>query len=163
MSGNSQNPQEEPKTTDTDLRYLGYFGRLRNLVAVKAAALSSVARYSAYTSDVVSSVSTTSFNISKQGRSFSTNSPPECCSLCIWSLLGICNHRCKQWRFTRNMVTITHIGYKDWHAGKDKSEVTRTVLSRTIFQSLASMALPAFAIHTQVHLFQKVFAKGYSS
>jgi hypothetical protein len=50
-------------------------------------------------------------------------------------------------------------GHRDYALGRGNEEVTRTVLKRSIFQSVASMALPAFAIHTQVRVFQHVFKK----
>ena len=54
---------------------------------------------------------------------------------------------------------VSYEGYKDYKKGSDRSHITRTVLERSLFQSIASMALPAFTIHTQVHLFSKVFKK----
>lgn len=54
---------------------------------------------------------------------------------------------------------VAYEGYKDYKHGSDNSHIARTVLERSLFQSIASMALPAFTIHTQVHLFQKVFKK----
>jgi len=38
-------------------------------------------------------------------------------------------------------------GKKDYDRGSDTTQLTRTVVKRTIFQSLASMALPAVTIH----------------
>ena len=50
-------------------------------------------------------------------------------------------------------------GYADWKRGYDKEEITRTVVERTIFQSVASMGLPALTIHTQVRVFSNIFKK----
>lgn len=54
---------------------------------------------------------------------------------------------------------VGYEGHKDYKRGSDRNHITRTVLERSLFQSIASMALPAFTIHTQVHSFQKVFKK----
>jgi fission process protein 1 len=55
---------------------------------------------------------------------------------------------------------VGYEGYKDYRDDKDKTEIARTVIKRGLFQSVASMALPAFAIHTQVAAFTKVFNRG---
>ena len=54
---------------------------------------------------------------------------------------------------------VSYEGYKDYKKGSDRTHITRTVLERSLFQSIASMALPAFTIHTQVKIFKKVFNK----
>jgi mitochondrial fission process protein 1 len=50
-------------------------------------------------------------------------------------------------------------GYKDWAAGASGSHISRTVTERSIFQSVASMGLPALTIHTTVRVFASVFKK----
>jgi fission process protein 1 len=51
-------------------------------------------------------------------------------------------------------------GYKAHHQyRKEKYEVARIVTERTLFQSFASMIFPAITIHSQVHLFQKIFKR----
>jgi len=62
------------------------------------------------------------------------------------------------------LVSWTYVGgdvvyeaYKEKERGKDKTGITRTVISRAIFQSIASMALPAFTIHTVVHYSKPIF------
>jgi len=54
---------------------------------------------------------------------------------------------------------VGYEGYKDYQRGSDRNHISRTVLERSLFQSIASMALPAFTIHTQVKLFKHVFNK----
>ena len=54
---------------------------------------------------------------------------------------------------------VGYEGYKDYKRGSDTNHISRTVLERSLFQSIASMALPAFTIHTQVKIFNKVFNK----
>lgn len=53
---------------------------------------------------------------------------------------------------------VSYEGYKAYNKGKNNTEISRTVIERALFQSIASMALPAFTIHTQVR-FGKVFFK----
>lgn len=51
-------------------------------------------------------------------------------------------------------------GYKAYsHRHEPLPKVAEVVVERTIFQSLASIVLPMFIIHTQVKIFQKIFAK----
>lgn len=57
------------------------------------------------------------------------------------------------------LCDVSYEGYKEYKNGSDKKEIARTVLERSLFQSIASMALPAFTIHTQVNIFKKVFKK----
>ncbi|KAI3662463.1 hypothetical protein MP638_003603 [Amoeboaphelidium occidentale] len=54
------------------------------------------------------------------------------------------------------LYDVSTEGYKSYQNGDSPSKVTETVVKRGIFQSLASMILPAITIHTQVHLFQKI-------
>eukprot|EP01101_Sappina_pedata_P002852 TRINITY_DN13069_c0_g1_i1.p1 TRINITY_DN13069_c0_g1~~TRINITY_DN13069_c0_g1_i1.p1 ORF type:complete len:206 (+),score=4.21 TRINITY_DN13069_c0_g1_i1:43-618(+) len=50
-------------------------------------------------------------------------------------------------------------GRKETQKGSSRNEVSRTVSERAVFQTLASMALPALTIHTQVALFGIVFKR----
>eukprot|EP01123_Difflugia_compressa_P014221 TRINITY_DN7140_c0_g1_i1.p1 TRINITY_DN7140_c0_g1~~TRINITY_DN7140_c0_g1_i1.p1 ORF type:complete len:180 (-),score=16.64 TRINITY_DN7140_c0_g1_i1:38-577(-) len=52
---------------------------------------------------------------------------------------------------------VTYDTYKVKQNTQDQKIVVRTALERAIFQSLASMAFPAFTIHTVVH-YAKVYA-----
>jgi len=120
---------DELKTTDTNLRYAAYLARLRNI----AVAVKGVSRYLAYTSDV--------------GEAFRPVVPVRI----VQAAYAI------SWLYVGTDVTIE--GYREHNNGGSNTEVMRTVLSRSIFQSLASMGLPAFAIHTQVHMASRVFQK----
>lgn len=57
------------------------------------------------------------------------------------------------------MCFVTFPAYKDYKLGRDSTEISRTVVSRSIFQSVASMALPAFTIHQTVHFTHKYIFK----
>jgi fission process protein 1 len=50
-------------------------------------------------------------------------------------------------------------GYSAWKQGNNSSDITRSVVERSIFQSVASMGLPALTIHTTVRVFSSVFKK----
>lgn len=49
--------------------------------------------------------------------------------------------------------------YRDWAEGSTSTDISRTVVERTIFQSVASMGLPALTIHTTVRVFGHIFKK----
>ena len=115
--------------------HVGYGGRLRTIVravAMQGLKLGRV-RYLAYTSDV--------------GEAFRPLLP----AAVVKSAYGV------SWAYCGLDVALE--GEKDHKSGKDSKEVTRTVVKRSIFQSVASMALPAFAIHTQVRAFSYVFKR----
>jgi len=50
-------------------------------------------------------------------------------------------------------------GYKEQQRGSSSSVVSYTVFKRAVFQAIASMAIPAFIIHTQVRIFSQVFKR----
>ena len=54
---------------------------------------------------------------------------------------------------------VAFYGYSDYKQGKDSSSITRTLVTRSVFQSIASMGLPALTIHSTVRVFGKLFAK----
>ncbi len=51
-------------------------------------------------------------------------------------------------------------GYKQKKHGHDNNHIIRAVTERALFQSIASMALPAFTIHTTVNIFKSVLKNG---
>jgi fission process protein 1 len=61
------------------------------------------------------------------------------------------------WAYVGTDVAIE--GYKEYQNGGTQTEVLRTVISRGIFQSMASMILPAITIHSTVHLSDGVFKR----
>ncbi|KAG0171317.1 hypothetical protein DFQ28_003851 [Apophysomyces sp. BC1034] len=54
-------------------------------------------------------------------------------------------------------LDVSYEAYKAIHAGKDNATVATIVAKRTIFQSLASMALPMMTIHSVVKYSSKAF------
>jgi len=50
------------------------------------------------------------------------------------------------------IADVSYEGYKEYKRGGDTMDITNTVAKRAVFQSVASMALPAFTIHTQVRI-----------
>ena len=54
---------------------------------------------------------------------------------------------------------VSYEGKKESDRGSDKNTVGLVMAERLTFQVLASMAIPAFLIHSQVHLFQKITKK----
>ncbi|KAH7931286.1 hypothetical protein BV22DRAFT_1053165 [Leucogyrophana mollusca] len=120
-------------STDSDLRYMAYGARLRT-------ALRASSRYIAYTSDV--------------GEAFRPVVPPSIVTACY----GI------SWIYLAGDV-----GYESYKAHRrgpspleaaNFSEPTRlgmVAIKRATFQSIASMALPAFTIHTAVKQAKKAF------
>ncbi|KAG2370098.1 mitochondrial 18 KDa protein-domain-containing protein [Suillus spraguei] len=120
-------------STDSDLRYMAYAARLRT--AVRAGS-----RYIAYTSDV--------------GEAFRPVVPPAVVTACY----GI------SWLYLAG--DVSYEAYKTHRRGPSPieaahfSEPTRVgmvAVKRAVFQSIASMALPAFTIHTAVNQAKKAF------
>ncbi|GBE79393.1 hypothetical protein SCP_0205910 [Sparassis crispa] len=120
-------------TTDTELRYMAYAARLRT--AVRAGH-----RYIAYTSDV--------------GEAFRPVVPP----VVVSAAYGI------SWLYLAG--DVSYESYKAHRKGPSPleaahfSEPTRigmVAVKRAVFQSIASMALPAFTIHTAVKQAKKMF------
>ncbi|KAI0688563.1 mitochondrial 18 KDa protein-domain-containing protein [Cytidiella melzeri] len=120
-------------STDSDVRYMAYGARLRT-------ALRAGTRYIAYTSDV--------------GEAFRPVVPPAI----VTAAYGI------SWMYLGGDV-----GYESYKAYRQRptpleaanfSEPTRVgmvAVKRAVFQSVASMALPAFTIHTAVKQAKKAF------
>ncbi|KAI8060803.1 mitochondrial 18 KDa protein-domain-containing protein [Gongronella butleri] len=52
---------------------------------------------------------------------------------------------------------VAYEGYKAHHAGESPSEIGVTVVKRGVFQSIASMLLPAAAVHTTVKYTAQAF------
>ncbi|KAF5388360.1 hypothetical protein D9615_000135 [Tricholomella constricta] len=124
---------KDADTTDSSIRYLAYGGRLRT-------ALRAGTRYVAYTSDV--------------GEAFRPVVPP----WVVTAAYGI------SWLYLAG--DVGYESYKAHHRGPSPieaanfSEPTRigiVAVQRATFQSLASMALPAFTIHTVVAQAKKAF------
>ncbi|KAG6832882.1 hypothetical protein H0H92_004766 [Tricholoma furcatifolium] len=120
-------------TTDSDIRYLAYGARLRT-------ALRASTRYIAYTSDV--------------GEAFRPVVPP----WVVTAAYGV------SWLYLAG--DVGYESYKAYHRGPSPieaanfSEPTRigiAAVQRATFQSIASMALPAFTIHTAVAQAKKAF------
>ncbi|KAG6866525.1 hypothetical protein C0991_003069 [Blastosporella zonata] len=125
--------EKDAHTTDSDVRYLAYGARLRT-------ALRAGTRYIAYTSDV--------------GEAFRPVVPP----WVVTAAYGV------SWLYLAG--DVGYESYKAHHRGPTPieaanfSEPTRigiTAVQRAAFQSIASMALPAFTIHTAVAQAKKAF------
>lgn len=96
--------------------------------------LANLARYSAYTSDI--------------GESFRPIAHPRL----VTAAYGV------SWAYV--IGDVAYEGYKARHLhGYSRSEVGQHMTKRAVFQSVASMALPAFIIHSQVKLATRVFKK----
>eukprot|EP00760_Papus_ankaliazontas_P004466 PhM_4_TR11905/c0_g1_i1/m.27170/K17981/MTFP1, MTP18; mitochondrial fission process protein 1 len=115
---------------DTWARYLAYLSRVK-IIAIKKLALG--VRYSAYTSDV--------------GEAFRPITSP-------WIVRGA---YAISWSYVTADVSIA--AYKEYEMGSDTTDITRTAVKQTLFNSIASMGLPAVTIHTAVHAAQKVFTR----
>ncbi|KAK9382393.1 mitochondrial 18 KDa protein-domain-containing protein [Kockiozyma suomiensis] len=122
---------EAPQSTDTNLRYAAYANRLRTIVLATQ-------RYVAYTSDI--------------GESFRPIVNPSFVRACY----GI------SWAYVLGDVSYegykTYLKQEEWVAAAAKGEASTsekpnwalTALQRGVFQSIASMGLPAFTIHSTV-------------
>ncbi|KAG8982656.1 hypothetical protein FRB94_007990 [Tulasnella sp. JGI-2019a] len=124
---------KDANSTDSNVRYMAYASRLRT--AVRAGS-----RYIAYTSDV--------------GEAFRPMVPP-------WVVTG---GYAISWLYLGG--DVSYESYKAYHQGPSAteaanfSEPTRIAMiatKRALFQSIASMALPAFTIHTIVKRATKSF------
>ncbi|KDR83425.1 hypothetical protein GALMADRAFT_235552 [Galerina marginata CBS 339.88] len=120
-------------TTESDIRYMAYGARLRT-------ALRASTRYIAYTSDV--------------GEAFRPVVPP----WIVTAAYGV------SWLYLS--TDVGYESYKAYHNGPSPieaanfSEPTRIAIAavqRATFQSIASMALPAFTIHTAVAQSRRAF------
>ncbi|KAF9222040.1 hypothetical protein BS17DRAFT_784341 [Gyrodon lividus] len=126
-------------STDSDIRYMAYGARLRT-------ALRASSRYVAYTSDV--------------GEAFRPVVPPAV----VTAAYGI------SWLYLS--ADVSYEAYKAHRRGPSPleavhySEPTRlglVAVKRAVFQSLASMALPAFTIHTIVSRSKPFFTSRFKS
>ncbi|KAF5369768.1 hypothetical protein D9758_001316 [Tetrapyrgos nigripes] len=120
-------------STDTELRYMAYGARLRT-------ALRASSRYIAYTSDI--------------GEAFRPVVPP----WVVTAAYGV------SWLYLTGDV-----GYESYKAHRrgptaleaahfsENTRIALTAVQRATFQSIASMALPAFTIHTAVRQAKKAF------
>ncbi|KAF8843158.1 hypothetical protein BDN67DRAFT_924912 [Paxillus ammoniavirescens] len=126
-------------STDSDIRYMAYGARLRT-------ALRASSRYIAYTSDV--------------GEAFRPVVPPAV----VTAAYGI------SWLYLS--ADVSYEAYKAHRRGPSPleavhySEPTRlglVAVKRAVFQSVASMALPAFTIHTIVSRSKPFFTSRFES
>lgn len=117
---------QHPHFSETQLRMLGYVGRLGRLVK-------SASRYLAYTSDV--------------GEAFRPIVNP----WVVKAAYGV------SWAYVGTDVAMTT--YLQRENGVHGAELREVVVKRAVFQSLASMALPAFTIHQSVHFGSWFFKK----
>ncbi|WVN89525.1 uncharacterized protein L203_104750 [Cryptococcus depauperatus CBS 7841] len=127
--------EENADSTDSNLRYAAYLRRIRDIARAGS-------RYTAYTSDV--------------GEAFRPVVPP----WVVTAAYGV------SWAYLIGDVSFTT--YKSSQLGPspleaaNMSEPTRLALvavKRSVFQGVASMALPAFTIHTAVKYAGRSFAK----
>jgi fission process protein 1 len=113
----------DPRTTDSNLRYIAYIARLKRVLLIGT-------RYLAFTSDV--------------GEAFRPVAHPRL----VTAAYAI------SWGYV--VADVSYEGYKEKKRGGDTMDITNVVAKRAVFQSLASMGLPALAIHTQVRVFASV-------
>ncbi|WVQ76791.1 hypothetical protein IAR50_006465 [Cryptococcus sp. DSM 104548] len=127
--------QEDADSTESSVRYAAYLRRVRDIVRAGS-------RYTAYTSDV--------------GEAFRPVVPP----WVVTAAYGV------SWAYLIGDVSFTtfkssQLGPSPLEAA-NMSEPTRlsmVAVKRTVFQGIASMALPAFTIHTAVRYAGRAFAK----
>ncbi|CAD6565440.1 MAG: hypothetical protein TREMPRED_001283 [Tremellales sp. Tagirdzhanova-0007] len=126
---------ENADSTDSSVRYAAYLRRIRDIARAGS-------RYTAYTSDI--------------GEAFRPIVPP----YLVTAAYGI------SWAYLIGDVSFTT--YKSSQLGPspleaaNMSEPTRlglVAVKRSVFQGLASMALPAYTIHTAVRQAGRQFAK----
>ncbi|KAK0461897.1 mitochondrial 18kDa protein [Desarmillaria tabescens] len=120
-------------STDSDIRYLAYGARLRT-------ALRASTRYIAYTSDV--------------GEAFRPVVPPWVVTAAYgvsWLYLGgdVAYESYKAHRRGPSAVEAAHFS--------EPTRLSLVAVQRAVFQSIASMGLPALTIHTIVKQTKKVF------
>jgi len=122
-------------STDSDVRYMAYGARLRT-------ALRAGHRYIAYTSDV--------------GEAFRPVVPPALVSAAYgvsWLYLGgdVAYESYKAYRKGPSPIEAAHFS--------EPTRIGMVAVKRAVFQSIASMALPAFTIHSAVKQSKKTFDK----
>ncbi|KAJ7283512.1 mitochondrial 18 KDa protein-domain-containing protein [Mycena rebaudengoi] len=126
---------EDVDTVDSQIRYAAYGARLRT-------ALRAGSRYVAYTSDV--------------GEAFRPVVPPWVVSAAYgvsWLYLGG-DVAYESYKAHRQGPTPTEAAYFS-----EPARISLAAVQRATFQSIASMALPAFTIHTAVRQAKKAFDK----
>ncbi|BEJ15950.1 hypothetical protein CspHIS471_0505550 [Cutaneotrichosporon sp. HIS471] len=118
--------KEDADSVDSNVRYAAYLRRIRDVVRAGS-------RYTAYTSDV--------------GEAFRPVVPP----WIVTAAYGI------SWAYLIGDVTFTTYKAKEqgptaWEAANfsEPTRLSMVAVKRSVFQGLASMALPAFTIHTAV-------------
>ncbi|GMK55765.1 hypothetical protein CspeluHIS016_0208210 [Cutaneotrichosporon spelunceum] len=118
--------EEDADSTDSNVRYAAYLRRIGNVVRAGS-------RYTAYTSDV--------------GEAFRPVVP----NWVVKAAYGI------SWAYLIGDVGFTTYKAKEqgptaWEANNfsEPTRLTLVAVKRSVFQGLASMALPAFTIHTAV-------------
>ncbi|KAF8341286.1 mitochondrial 18 KDa protein-domain-containing protein [Cantharellus anzutake] len=120
-------------STDTDARYLAYTSRV--MTAVRASS-----RYIAYTSDL--------------GEAFRPVVHPAVVTACYavsWLYLSG-DVAFETYKAKRQGPTV-----EDLATWSEPTRLTMTALQRSVFQSIASMALPAFTIHSVVRYSVRAF------
>ncbi|CAK9781370.1 hypothetical protein CC85DRAFT_282811 [Cutaneotrichosporon oleaginosum] len=117
---------QDADSTDSNVRYAAYLRRIRDVVRAGS-------RYTAYTSDV--------------GEAFRPVVPP----WVVTAAYGI------SWAYLIGDVSFTTYKAKEqgptaWEAANfsEPTRLSMIAVKRSVFQGLASMALPAFTIHTAV-------------
>ncbi|KAH3669001.1 hypothetical protein OGAPHI_002756 [Ogataea philodendri] len=144
----SVHPDQDDTSTDSSLRYAAYANRLRTIVLASH-------RYVAYTSDI--------------GESFRPVVNPAFVKLCYgisWSyVLG--DVSLEAWRARMRQEGRYTPGLLPWHTQPDADPVAAAAyngmdwkwvgLQRGVFQSIASMGLPAFTIHSTVRYSSVLF------
>lgn len=111
---------------DTKARYLAYLGRLRAI----ALATTKFVRYTAYASDV--------------GEAFRPVIPAGVVRFTYFI----------SWAYI--FGDVGYVTFKANQSGLDEKKVARVATERFVFQSLASLVLPAITIHTTVHAAQRL-------
>ncbi|WWD22134.1 hypothetical protein CI109_106623 [Kwoniella shandongensis] len=131
--------EENADSTESNVRYAAYLRRITDVARAGS-------RYTAYTSDI--------------GEAFRPIVPP----YLVTAAYGV------SWAYLIGDVSFTT--YKSSQLGPspleaaNMSEPTRlglVAVKRSVFQSIASMALPAFTIHTAVRYAGRQFAKSANS
>ncbi|KAI0728780.1 mitochondrial 18 KDa protein-domain-containing protein [Fomitopsis betulina] len=120
-------------STDSEIRYMAYGARLRTVLRAGH-------RYVAYTSDI--------------GEAFRPVVPPAIVTAAYgisWLYLGgdVAYESYKAHRQGPSALEAAHFS--------EPTRIGMVAVKRAVFQSIASMALPAFTIHTAVHQAKKAF------
>ncbi|AAW43103.1 hypothetical protein CNBD4920 [Cryptococcus deneoformans B-3501A] len=131
--------EENADSTESSIRYAAYLRRARDVVRAGS-------RYTAYTSDV--------------GEAFRPVVPP----WLVTAAYGV------SWAYLIGDVSFTT--YKSSQLGpspieaanmSERTRLAMVAVKRSVFQGVASMALPAFTIHTAVRYAGRAFAKSQNA